>query len=60
MIFKPCVGDSNIDLKRFPGNHENVRGMIDVYGQLGAEYATQKGHQMGPIGQMVKHIMGID
>eukprot|EP00041_Stephanoeca_diplocostata_P013776 m.243822 g.243822 ORF g.243822 m.243822 type:complete len:75 (+) comp19463_c0_seq3:131-355(+) len=48
-----------IDAKRFPLNHENLRGMVDVYGQLSADYATQKGDQMAPIGAMMKHLMGL-
>jgi hypothetical protein len=30
-----------------------------VYGQLSADYATQNGGQMKPIGAMVKRIMGM-
>jgi hypothetical protein len=30
-----------------------------VYGQLGSEYATQAGAQMGPIGRMMKKILGV-
>ncbi|KAL1500433.1 hypothetical protein AB1Y20_013090 [Prymnesium parvum] len=58
VIFKPCVGGP-IDARRFPHNHENLRGMIDVYGQLSPDYATQKGDQMEPIGAMLKHLMGV-
>jgi len=58
VILKPCQGGS-IDQKRFPDNHENLRGMVDVYGQLSADYATQNGGQMKPIGAMVKRIMGM-
>ena len=58
MVFKPCSG-KGIDPSRFPLNHENLRGMIDVYGQLSAEYATQVGDQMAPIGRMVRHLVGI-
>jgi len=58
-ILKPCTSGGPIDSKRFPHNHENLRGMIDVYGQLSATYATQKGDQMAPIGQMLKRLMGI-
>ena len=38
---------------------ENLRGMVDVYGQLSADYATQKGDQMAPIGKMLKRLLGI-
>ena len=48
-----------IDTTRFPLNHENLRGMVDVYGQLSADYATQKGDQMAPIGAMMKRITGL-
>lgn len=58
VILKPGQG-SAIDVARFPTNHENLRGMVDVYGQLSAEYATQTGGQTGPIGRMVKRLMGI-
>jgi hypothetical protein len=34
--------------------------MVDVYGQLGAAYATQAGAQTGPIGAMIKHIVGVE
>lgn len=57
VILKPCQGGP-IDTKRFPANHENLRGMVDVYGQISANYATQTGSQMGPIGSMIKRIMG--
>lgn len=59
VILKPCQGGP-IDSKRFPLNHENLRGMVDVYGQLSADYATQKGDQMEPIGNMVKRLLGMD
>jgi len=59
VILKPCQGGP-IDTKRFPYNHENRRGMVDVYGQLEADYATQTGSQMRPIGGMLKHLMGVD
>ena len=57
VILKPCQGGP-IDTKRFPENHENLRGMVDVYGQLSADYATQKGDQMEPIGNMMKRLLG--
>lgn len=57
-ILKPCQG-APIDLERYPNNHENRRGMKDVYGQMTAEYATQKGSQMEPIGKMLNKIMDI-
>ena len=34
-----------------PQNHENLRGMVDVYGQTTPQYATQTGDQMEPIGE---------
>lgn len=58
VILKPCTG-GHIDTSRFPHNHENLRGMMDVYGQLTPEYATQLGGQMRPIGLMVKRLLGI-
>lgn len=60
VILKPCAGNPFIDRKRFPDNQENVRGMVDVYGQLSDDYATQKGDQMQPIGRMMKRLMSID
>ena len=59
VILKPCAGGA-IDAARFPLNHENLRGMVDVYGQLGGEYATQTGHQMRPIGAMLRRLLGLD
>jgi len=59
VILKPCQGNPLIDQTRFPDNHENVRGMVDVYGQLTPEYATQKGGQMQPIGNMIKRLLGV-
>jgi hypothetical protein len=59
-VLKPCLSGGPIDAKRFPLNHENLRGMIDVYGQLSADYATQKGDQMQPLGKMLKRLMGVD
>lgn len=58
VVLKPCQGGP-IDLKRYPNNHENKRGMKDVYGQMTAEYATQKGSQMEPIGNMLKKLLGV-
>jgi len=60
VILKTCAGNPFIDKKRFPDNHENVRGMVDVYGQLSEDYATQKGDQMEPIGRMMKRLMGVE
>ena len=57
VILKPCQGGP-VDPQRFPDNHENLRGMVDVYGQLSADYATQKGDQMEPIGKMLKRLLG--
>merc|ERR1712224_825396 len=59
VILRPCQG-APIDTKRFPQNHENLRYMADVYGQMSANYATKKGYQMEPIGKMVKRLLGID
>lgn len=39
VVLKPCQGGS-IDKKQYPDNHENLRGMVDVYGQLSALYVT--------------------
>merc|ERR1711957_974646 len=58
VIFKPCLGGI-INPFLYPNNHENKRGMKDVYGQMTAEYATQKGSQMEPIGNMLKKILGM-
>ena len=33
--------------------------MVDVYGQLSADYATQRGDQMAPIGRMIRRILGV-
>ena len=59
VILKPCQGGP-IDQKRFPQNHENLRGMVDVYGQISADYATQTGGQMAPIGKMLKRLLGVE
>jgi len=59
VVFLPCAGGP-IDTERFPMNHENLRGMVDVYGQLSPEYATQTGDQMAPIGNMIKKLIGLD
>jgi len=58
VVLKPCQG-APIDLKRYPNNHENRRGMKDVHGQMTPEYATQKGTQMEPIGKMLKKLLGV-
>jgi len=60
VILKPCQGNIFIDKKRFPDNQENLRGMVDVYGQLTEDYATQNGGQMAPIGDMVKRLLGAE
>lgn len=58
VLLMPCAGGP-IDKSKWPDNHENLRGMVDVYGQMGNNYATQKGGQMEPIGKMVKRLLGI-
>jgi len=58
VLLMPCAGGP-IDTFKWPDNHENARGMVDVYGQLGNDYATQKGGQMEPIGKMVKRLLGL-
>ena len=58
VILKPCAG-APIDVFKWPNNHENLRGMVDVYGQMGNDYATQKGGQTGPIGAMIKRLLGV-
>eukprot|EP01084_Bolivina_argentea_P019163 35639_1 len=57
VILKPCQG-APINQTRFPQNHENLRGLCDVYGQLNVDYATQTGDQMAPIGRMMKKLIG--
>jgi len=57
VILKPCAGPF-IDKTKYPQNHENRRGMVDVYGQMSPEYSTQLGGQMQPIGGMVRRLMG--
>ena len=59
VILKPCAGPF-INTTAFPQNHENLRGMVDVYGQLSPEYATQLGGQMQPIGAMIRRLMGLE
>ena len=58
IILKPCQG-APINQTQFPQNHENLRGLVDVYGQLNADYATQIGDQMAPIGNMIKRLIGL-
>ena len=58
VILKPCSGGP-INQTRFPQNHENLRGLCDVYGQLGANYSTQIGGQMKPIGAIMKKLIGM-
>lgn len=59
IVLKPCQ-TGPIDRNVYPQNHENFRGMVDVYGQLSPLYATQKGGQMGPTGKMIKRLMGLN
>jgi len=58
VVLRTCSG-APIDVFKWPDNHENRRGLVDVYGQMGADYATQKGGQMQVIGKMVKRLLGI-
>jgi len=58
IVLRPCQTGS-IDRKMYPDNHENFRGMVDVYGQMSPLYATQKGGQMEPTGKMIKRLIGI-
>lgn len=56
VVLKPCQGGP-IDKALYPNNHENLRGMVDVYGQLSPLYATQKGGQMEPTGKMIRRLL---
>ena len=56
VVLKPCQGGP-IDRRQYPDNHENLRGMVDVYGQLSELYATQKGGQMEPTGKMIQRLL---
>lgn len=58
IVLKPCQ-TGKIDRTVYPDNHENFRGMVDVYGQLSPLYATQKGGQMEPTGKMIKRLIGM-
>jgi hypothetical protein len=58
IVLKPCQ-TGFIDRHLFPDNHENFRGMVDVYGQMSPLYATQEGGQMEPTGKMLKRLIGI-
>lgn len=58
VLLLPCAG-APIDTFKWPDNQENRRSMVDVYGQMSADYATQTGGQMQPIGRMVKRLLGI-
>ena len=59
VVLKPCQ-TGPIDATRFPANHENLRGMVDVYGQMTSDYANQLGGQMAPTGRMIKRLLGLD
>lgn len=56
VVLKPCVG-GYFDKERFPNAMEVGRGLFDVYGQLGSDYATQNGYHMKMIGKMLKRLM---
>jgi len=58
LVLKPCQ-TGKIDRSVYPDNHENFRGMVDVYGQLSPLYATQHGGQMEPTGKMIKRLIGL-
>jgi hypothetical protein len=57
IVLKPCQ-TGPIDRSMYPNNHENFRGMVDVYGQLSPLYATQQGGQMEPTGKMIRRLIG--
>jgi hypothetical protein len=57
IVLKPCQ-TGPIDRSMYPDNHENFRGMVDVYGQMSPLYATQQGGQMEPTGKMIKRLIG--
>jgi hypothetical protein len=59
VVLKYCLG-FNLDRKRFPHSHENIRGLSDVYGQLSPDYATQIGPQLKPIGKILRRVLGYE
>ena len=49
-----------VDRTRFPNACEVLRGLSDVYGQLGEDYAMQSAYQMRVGGRIVRRLMGMD
>ena len=56
VLLQPCVGGS-VDTDRFPAANEVQRGLLDVYGQLGIDYATQSGPHMKTFGNILKAVL---
>jgi len=56
VILKLCVG-GYVDKKRFPQAPEIQRGLLDVYGQLSSDYATQSSPHMKVFGRILKALI---
>ena len=56
VLLQPCVGGS-VDVGRFPAANEVQRGLLDVYGQLSEDYATQSAPQMNTFGRILKAVL---
>ncbi|GAB5358792.1 hypothetical protein AAMO2058_000489200 [Amorphochlora amoebiformis] len=56
-ILKACVG-GYVDQDRFPQAHEVSRGLLDVYGQLGDDYAMKKAPHMKFVGKVLRKLTG--
>ncbi|GAB5370676.1 hypothetical protein AAMO2058_001513600 [Amorphochlora amoebiformis] len=59
VVLKPCIANDLrgfVDLGKYPFALEPFRGLLDVYGQTGLNYASQSGVHMKFVGRLVKHI----
>jgi len=59
IILKACGSGGPVDAMAYPNSYEIQRGLLDVYGQLTPEYATQQGIPMRVVGRILKRILGL-
>jgi len=59
IMLKACGSGGPVDVMAHPNSGEIQRGLLDVYGQLTPEYATQQGVPMRVVGRVLKRVLGL-
>jgi len=59
IILKACATGGHVDSELHGNSQEIQRGLLDVYGQLTPEYATQQGVPMRLTGRVLRRVLGV-